>query len=244
MTTPASSLLDRAASAPAMPSIESAASERVRAYSARAARAGTQPSSQVAAALAQLARLQAGLLSHTSLQAAAIQLVSDLAQEFGCERVSLGLLQGARLRLKALSHGGASEFQGSAARELEAAMDEALDQDAAITIPEADDAIPRIVFAHGPLLARGIVAVATLPLRAHGAPLGAMTLEWRHAPLRMAADLAQLEHQLALLAPTLALLVRSELPLRARLKARVAGAWRHSPARRRVVVLGAAALVL
>jgi len=247
MTTPASTLLDRIASAPASPpepGIESAASERVRAYEARAARAGSQPSSQVAAALAQQARLQAGLLSHTALQAAAIQLASDLAQEFGCERVSLGLLQGARLRLAALSHGGASEFQGSAARELEAAMDEALDQDAVITVPAPADATPRIVFAHGPLLARGIGAVATLPLRAHGAPLGAVTLEWRHAPPTMAADLAQLEHQLALLAPTLALLVRGELPLRARLKARVAGAWRQSPLRRRVVVLGAAALAL
>ncbi|HEV7913198.1 MAG TPA: GAF domain-containing protein, partial [Albitalea sp.] len=224
MTHLAPTLVDSAASLP-LPAAPSAAADRVRAYAVRAA----QLPSQGQSALAQLARLQAGLLSHPSLRPATIQFVSDLAQDYGCDRVSLGLRHGARLRLAALSHGGGTEFRGSVASEIEAAMDEALDQDAAIVVPEPAAATPRIVFAHGPLLARGSGAVATLPLRAHGAVLGAVTLEWRHTQALTTVDLAQLEHQLALLAPMLALLLRSELPLRARLKAQLAAAWQRSP---------------
>jgi biotin carboxyl carrier protein len=212
----------------------SAAADRVRAY--EAAQAAAMPS-QTQAALAQVVHLQAGLLSHQALQPAAIQLVSDLAQATASERVSLGLLRGGRLRLVALSHGGSEEFRGTAARELEAAMDEALDQEAAVVLPQSQDASPRIAFAHGALLARGIGALATFPLHAHGSPLGAVTLEWRFPQAQTGIDLPQLETQLALLAPILALLARSELPLRARLAARVGAAWQASTARRRAVLL-------
>jgi len=243
MSAPASNLLARTVAPSPPPPVESAASERVRAFAARATQAALLPA-QGQAGLAQLVRLQAGLLSHAALQPAAIQLVSDLAQVFGCERVSLGLLRAARLRLVALSHGGEGEFRGDVSSELEAAMHEALDQDAAIVFPEPAGATPRIVFAHGPLLARGIGAVVSLPLRAHGAPLGAVTFEWRHAQALEGVNLAQIEHQLALLAPMLALLVRAELPLRTRLKTGLAGVWQRSPVRRRVLFIGALGLTL
>ena len=91
--------------------------------------------------LTRLMLLQAGLLSHSRLEPASIQLVSDIARALGCDRASLGLFSGSRLRLVAMSHQGETRFKGRLADDLVGAMEEAIDQNAAVSFGAVEEAI-------------------------------------------------------------------------------------------------------
>lgn len=193
-----------------------------------------------AEALAGFVHLHAAMMAHTSLREAGLQLVSDLAVRLGCERVALGLLTQERVRLAALSHQPHADLRRREFDELRAAMEEALDQDGCLRLPEPPEAPPRVLAAHALLLGRGVESVLTVPLAVQGRAFGAVTLEWR-GPMPTALDIEALSAQLQLCAPALALMQANERGLAQRLKdvTRPAAAtpWRRA-------ALGAGALLL
>lgn len=193
-----------------------------------------------AQALAGFVHLHAAVMAHTALREAALQLVSELALQLGSERVALGLLEGERVRLVALSHQAQADGRRREFDDLRAAMEEALDQEGCLCLPEPPDAPPRVLVAHALLLGRGVESVLTVPLQVQGRPWGAVTFEWR-GTRPAAIDVAGLSSQLQLLAPALALMQANERGLVQRWKdfaTTAAAPWR------RTALGAAAALVL
>jgi biotin carboxyl carrier protein len=152
------------------------------------------------------------LLQQASLREAAVQFVSDLAAQHGCERVSLGLVEGDRIVLAAMSGSAETDLRRREFDELRAAMEEAVDQDALLRVPEPADAPPRVLAAHALLLSRGVDAAVTVPLAVRGDKLGALTLEWRDGALPKDFDERALTALALLSAPVLALMRRNERP--------------------------------
>lgn len=110
--------------------------------------------------------------------AAASAAVTDLATRFECDRVSLGMRRFRRSRVRAISHQAQFSKRMELVGRLNAAMDEAIDQRAAVLWPD-DDA--EVVFAThaAAALARdhGAGHVYTVPLYSNGAFIGALTFE-------------------------------------------------------------------
>ena len=131
-------------------------------------------------------------------KAAAMALCNELAARWGCDRVGLGLLRGRYVRLAALSHTEKFNRKMAVLRELEAVMEECLDQDVEVLHPSGPEATcvareaARFAARHGP------ENLLCLPLRSEGDVAGVLSLE-RPADrpfaaedvetLRLAADL-------------------------------------------------------
>ena len=79
--------------------------------------------------------LVATSLHYERFTAAATAVATELAGEFLCERVSIGFVKGHHIKLRALSHSASFEKKANLVRALEAAMDEAIDQQATVLMP-------------------------------------------------------------------------------------------------------------
>lgn len=108
---------------------------------------------------------------------AVMSLCNDLVRQARCSRVSLGWRSDAYIEARAISDLLRFERGTEAVRKLEAAMEEAFDQDEEIILPEPDDA--GYVARDHKLFAQnqGITYVASLPLRLDHRPVGVVTLE-------------------------------------------------------------------
>jgi multidrug efflux pump subunit AcrA (membrane-fusion protein) len=97
--------------------------------------------------------------------AAAMALCNELASRFKAERVGIGFLKGRYVRLKALSHTEKITRHMQLVQDIEASMEECLDQDVEIIVPPPKDAsfvyraTDHLAKTHGPS------AVCCLPLR-------------------------------------------------------------------------------
>ena len=110
--------------------------------------------------------------------AAASAAVTDLATRFDCDRVSLGMRRLRRTRVKAISHQAQFSKRMELVGRLNAAMDEAVDQRAAVLWP--DDDTDDVFATHAAAaLARdhGAGFVYSVPLYANGHFIGALTFE-------------------------------------------------------------------
>lgn len=109
--------------------------------------------------------------------AAAMALCNQLASRWKAERTSMGFLKGRYVRLVALSHTEKFTRQMRIVQDLEASMEECLDQDVEILYPAAPDAsfvsrTTAILSAkHGPN------AILSLPLRREGKVVAVLTME-------------------------------------------------------------------
>jgi len=132
-----------------------------------------------AARLRLAAGLAAAALQQRRLLSCCVALVEETAARLGVDRVSLGVVEGGFARLVAMN--GATRFsrRTQLVRDIEAAMDEALEQDVEVVSP---------VDPHTPIVAQdarrlaqrtGLACVATLPMRSpeDGRPFAALTLE-------------------------------------------------------------------
>lgn len=128
--------------------------------------------------------------------AAAMTLCNELAARHQCQRVSLAWKRGPYLRMQAVSHLEKFEKRMTVVQQLEAAMEEAVDQDTEIVMPVAAES-SLIVRDHGIYAAEQKPGhLATVPLRAGGAAVGALTCERSEVPfsdqelrhLRLIAD--------------------------------------------------------
>lgn len=161
--------------------------------------------------LESLLALAGCVLDHAGLDAAAYALASELAQQLGAERVAIGLETAGRIRLRALSTSLRFTEETGAVRDLVAAMQEAVEQDAVITLPCADPDAALGVDAHERLM-RGASAgaICSVPFAAHGQLVGALTCEWSD-PAAFEPSRAKTLHSAgALCGPMLDLIRRAE----------------------------------
>jgi RND family efflux transporter MFP subunit len=125
-----------------------------------------------------LLELVAVCLDQARFQAAATALATGLATRLGLERVSIGFLKRDHVEMHAVSHSAEFGKKADFVRQIEAAMDEAIDQQATISSPHLPDAPPSPTRAHDELKHRlGGAAVCTVPFSSDGRIVGAMTLE-------------------------------------------------------------------
>ena len=155
-------------------------------------------------------RVQAAVLAQQGFTKAASVLVNELSILFGATRVCLGWVEQGCVTLVAMS--GELDFlhHSELARDIGAAMDEALEQGCSMVYPAAPGARPRILLAHAELARRGSAGLVTVPLAGDGRFLGAVTLE-QLAPATQAQAQAA-EHLLCQIAPVLALTRAADRP--------------------------------
>jgi multidrug efflux pump subunit AcrA (membrane-fusion protein) len=97
--------------------------------------------------------------------AASMALVNEIAARWKCERVGVGFLKGRYVRLQALSHTEKITRNMQLVQDIEAAMEECLDQDVEVLLPPAHEAsyvyrsTETLSSRHGPS------AIASFPLR-------------------------------------------------------------------------------
>ena len=161
--------------------------------------------------------LQATVLAHAQVREAATAFASELANNLGCTRVSVGFARNHLVRLLAVSHGSNDELQQPAYNTLTAAMDEAMQQGGSVYWPA--EGAPAIRHAHRALLAGrgGSGAIATVPIVHLGRAVGAITCEWPIVPGDLPALVAGLENNVSLAGPVLYLMVQREMPWHRRL---------------------------
>ena len=147
-------------------------------------------------------------------QGMAIALVNDLTLRLGCERVSLGVRKrNGLMRVRAMSHSAQFKSQGRLVDAIENAMEEAVDQCAAVVNPPLPPTARAASMAHRALTdvirVPGAAVMTVVLADDDGKPIGALTFE-RHgaAPFDNAA-LQLAEALAALVGPVVALQLRA-----------------------------------
>jgi RND family efflux transporter MFP subunit len=122
--------------------------------------------------------LVATLLEHPRFSDSATAFTTELAARLGCDRVSLGILKGRRVKVSAVSHSPQFDRRASLMLAVENAMEEAIDQEETVVCPAGPGDRPVVALAHEALLRESQAGgAATFPL-AHGdRVVGALTLE-------------------------------------------------------------------
>jgi multidrug resistance efflux pump len=122
--------------------------------------------------------LMASTLGQDRFFGASGAFATSLATRLGCDRVSVGFMNRGRAQLRAMSHTAHFGQRADLVRGIEAAMDEAIDQQATVAVPASASDAPRITRAHEGLAARhGSGAICTVPLVDGDRMIGAMVLE-------------------------------------------------------------------
>jgi len=107
-------------------------------------------------------------------------LCNELAARLQCSRVSLGWLKGRYVRVQGVSHIERFEPKMEAVQGLEAAMEESLDQDEEVVLPEPDDQ-PVVAISHEAYCRRfGSAYMVSLPLRIENEPVAVLSCERSH----------------------------------------------------------------
>jgi RND family efflux transporter MFP subunit len=122
--------------------------------------------------------LIATLLEQARLADGASAFTTELAAQLGCDRVTLGIVDGRRIKVLAVSHSAQFEKRANLLRAVESAMEEAVDQEDAVVYPPVQPALPIVARAHEALLHESEAgSAATFPLLHGDKVVGALTLE-------------------------------------------------------------------
>jgi RND family efflux transporter MFP subunit len=125
-----------------------------------------------------LFELVSAALEQVPLRAVAMKIANLLADRLECECVSVGLRHGMQIRLEALSQVARFDPRTQLVHAIEAAMEEAVDQETTLIEPEDSQRAPVVTRAHTQLANRqGNHTVCTLPLPGSTKAIGAITLE-------------------------------------------------------------------
>lgn len=139
-------------------------------------------------------------LEQQHCQAAATAVATELAQRLSCNRVSIGFLRGHRMHIRALSHTAHLGSKTNLQHTIAAAMEEAVDQDAALVFPADAESPVQVLYAHATLAREhGNGSICSIPLIDNNRPVGALTLE-RPAGQPFDAATVELARQIAVLA--------------------------------------------
>jgi len=107
----------------------------------------------------------------------AMALCNDVATRWQCERVSVGFLKGRYVHLSATSHTEKFSRKMKLVQDIEAAMEECLDQDVEVLYPQSPSATYVARAAAEVARHHGAGQVLSLPLRRGGEPVGVLTVE-------------------------------------------------------------------
>jgi multidrug resistance efflux pump len=114
--------------------------------------------------------------------AAAMIFCNELASRFECDRVSLGWLKSSYVRLQAISHMERFDKKMDAVEGIEAAMEEALDQDEEILWPRPEGS-SSVVRAHqNHAKEQGSDHIVSVPIRLDDEPVAVVMCERQKAP--------------------------------------------------------------
>lgn len=141
----------------------------------------------------------------------AMALCNALAERYGCERVSFGWVDGHYVRLMAVSHVENFDAKSSASRALEASMEEAMEQDAALVYPSPQSNSPWVLhFHHAYAELVGVPHLTSVPLTRDDTVCAVLSLERKSGVLNE-AELWELRMLGELLTGTLTQLHHQEL---------------------------------
>jgi multidrug efflux pump subunit AcrA (membrane-fusion protein) len=131
--------------------------------------------------------------AHDRFDATAIRFAAAVARRFGARRVSIGLAGRRGIQLAALSHSIAFDKRSTLVRGLEAAMQEAFDQLAAVAHPPVSATERRIAVGHASFAdAWDVASLLSVVLVAAGRPVGVLTIEWSRASMPASEDVSNL----------------------------------------------------
>lgn len=118
------------------------------------------------------------ILRHRVIRAACLELVNALAAKFDCERVSIGIRTNWIVRLCAISNLVDFDSRKQLARSFEALMEEALDQESVVSLPQPDSSKFTTTRSHEEHYANhGGMASSTIPFELESGAMAAVTLE-------------------------------------------------------------------
>ena len=113
---------------------------------------------------------------------ALMAMANGVASQLQCERVGIGWVEAGYIRLKVLSRTERFEPKMAAVQSLEAAMEEALDQDEEIVWPQPEHA-RSVARDHAAFAtAQGVQHLVSLPMRVGGKGVAVLTCERQSAP--------------------------------------------------------------
>ncbi|MBF0195229.1 MAG: efflux RND transporter periplasmic adaptor subunit [Magnetococcales bacterium] len=133
--------------------------------------------------VAEVLDLTGRLQADSSYQQAAMTICNELAAKFKCSQVSMGWVDDQEyVSLESISHMWKFDRKMVMAQALESAMEEALDQDTEIVLPQADGRT-EVTLAHDTYAReRSLKYVVTLPIRHSGNQLGVFCCERTDEP--------------------------------------------------------------
>jgi RND family efflux transporter MFP subunit len=165
-------------------------------------------------------------LERPDFAAAAADLATETATRLGCDRVTLGLVQGGSMRIEAVSHSAHFDRRANLLAATAAAMNEALDQREAIAYPQDRDGRPVVTLAHAELAQlSGADGVVSVPLMHKGRVIGALTLERGGGHRFDGPTLELLEGLASMLGPLIEMRLEQGKSLAAQAAARAHGFW-------------------
>lgn len=164
-----------------------------------------------AARLDALLDIVASPLEHDRFRAASLAFVTELATRLACDRASLGTVRRDRVRLQTVSHSAQFSERANLSRAVEAAMEEALDQETSVVWPPPPDGLPQVTRCHEALAKEGGAgAVLSIPI-AHGHRFcGVVTLERDEGHPFLASDQELVETIVDLAGPMLDIQYRDD----------------------------------
>jgi len=118
------------------------------------------------------------LLELPSLKESSTAFTTELASRLGCDRVTLGMLEGKRVRVAAVSHSPQFEKRANLLRAIERAMEESVDQAEMVVHPPEREGRMVVAQAHEALAHESQAgSAATFPLVHGDQVIGALTFE-------------------------------------------------------------------
>ncbi len=145
-------------------------------------------------------------LQQGSVKQSFTALITELSDEFSCQRVSIGELKGHHARIIALSNSASFDDKSNLMRSISAAMDESITQDTLISYPPLTPDSSVISSAHEELARKyGCGSIVTIPFVYDDVTFAIITLE-RSEELPFDQDTINIcEQTLALISPYLKL---------------------------------------
>ncbi len=161
-------------------------------------------------------QLISAILSQSSAHGCAVETVNQLADNFKCERVSIGFRQGLLIRLQAMSHVTHFDSRTQFVREIEATMEDSADQRKAIIQSAASIQTPSGRPTPCNLAELTGESVVSIPLIGTSGAFGAITLESANNKPLNHSSVKTFEYITQLISPVLEIKLRDERSLRSR----------------------------
>ena len=151
------------------------------------------------------------VMAAESVYAACISVVNDVCKRYECEKVSIGIVQGSTVRLVAISQLADFDRRQQLVQMIEATIDESIDQQSILSIPEMEQEQQNLVPAHRQLHSQQPgQALATIPLLSGHTTIGGILLARTIEKPFESLELAHCREYVSQVAPALDLLCKSQ----------------------------------